>query len=173
MAGRKLTTGIAAALALGLVLLGLSACATGGGGGWTPVYARPTAAGMARIKVEVPNTRTGYLLREQLEDQLAWDRSSPAAYRLKVTLNERRRARGLDESRVATRYEVTLTASYVLTDIATGQMVLRGARPISITYDTTDQPYAGIIAQQDGQVRAASQAAEQIKTDLLGWFAEQ
>lgn len=171
MAGLKLTTGLFAALALGVVLPGVSGCASDSG--WAPVYARPAAAGMARIDVEVPNTRTGYLLREQLEDQLAWDRSSPATYRLKLTLHERRRARGLDESRVATRYEVTLTASYVLTDIATGKMVLRGNRPIHITYDTTDQPYAGIVAQQDGQVRAAGQAAEQIKTDLLAWFAEQ
>ena len=163
--------GIAAVLALAVVIPGLSACASSSG--WAPVYARPAAAGMARIDVEVPNTRTGYLLREQLEDQLAWDRSEPPAYRLKIQLTERRRARGLDESRVATLYEVNLTASYVLTDLDTGQMVLRGNRPIHVTYDTTDQPYAGIAAQQDGQVRAASQAAEQIKTDLLAWFAEQ
>jgi LPS-assembly lipoprotein len=128
---------------------------------------------MARIDVETPNTRAGYLLREQLEDAFAWDRSQPPAYRLVVKLDERRRPRGLDESRVATRYEVTLTASYVLTDVATNRMVLRGNRPIHVTYDTTDQPYAGIVAQQDGQVRAAGQAAEQIKTDLLAWFAEQ
>lgn len=159
----------ALALALAATLPVLSACA-----GFEPVYARPGAArGMARIDVETPRTRTGFLLRESLEDALAFDRASPAAYRLKITLDERRRARGLDESRVATRYEVTLIATYVLTDLASNQMVLRGNRPIRITYDTTDQPYAGIVAQQDGQKRAADQAADQIKTDILAWFAEQ
>ena len=159
---------IAVALALGVCAPALTACA-----GFAPVYARPSAAGMRNIAVEVPNTRTGFLVRESLEDALAWDRTAPAAYRLKVTLNEHRQSRGLDASRVATRYEVTLAASYVLTDATTGQMVLRGNRPIHVTYDTTDQPYAGIVAQQDGQVRAASQAADQIKTDLLAFFAEQ
>lgn len=159
---------IAVVLALGVTTPGLTACA-----GFAPVYARPSAAGMRHIAVEVPNTRTGFLVRESLEDALAWDRSAPAAYRLKVTLYEHRQSRGLDASRVATRYEVTLAASYVLTDATTGQMVLRGNRPIHITYDTTDQPYAGIVAQQDGQVRAASRAADQIKTDLLAFFAEQ
>lgn len=159
---------IAAALVLGLVLPGLSACA-----GFTPVYAHAgAAAGMSRIAVETPDTRTGFLLRQNLEDVLALDRSSPPAYRLKVSLDEHRQSRGIDQNRVATRYEVTLAATYVLTDAATGQMVLRGNRPIHITYDTTDQPYAGIVAQQDGQVRAAGQAADQIKTDLLAFFAE-
>lgn len=167
MAGR---TAVAIVVALALVSPGLSACVSG----FTPVYGRPgVARGMARIDVETPQTRTGYLLRESLEDALAYDRASPATYRLVIKLHESRRSRGLDESRVATRYEVTLTASYVLTDIATNQMVLRGNRPIHITYDTTDQPYAGIVAQQDGQRRAAGQAADQIKTDILAWFAEQ
>lgn len=159
---------LAAALMLGLSAQGLTACA-----GFTPVYARPSAAGMRHVAIDVPDTRTGYLLREALEDTLASDRSAPPAYRLTVTLDERRQSRGLDASRVATRYEVTLAASYVLTDAATGQMVLRGNRPIHVTYDTTDQPYAGVVAQQDGQARAASQAADQIKTDLLAFFAEQ
>lgn len=158
-----------AALALALAAMpALTACA-----GFEPVYARPgVARGMARIDVETPKTRTGYLLRESLEDALGFDRAAPSAYRLKITLDERRRARGLDESRVATRYEVTLIATYVLTDAATNRTVLRGNRPIRITYDTTDQPYAGIVAQQDGQKRAADQAADQIKTDILAWFAE-
>jgi LPS-assembly lipoprotein len=169
MAARSMLKGIVAACVLGLAAPALAGCA-----GFTPVYARPaTVAGMSRIKVETPNTRTGFLLRQDLQDVLAWDRNAPPAYRLTVTIDEHRQARGISENRVATRYEVTVAATYVLTDAGTGQMVLRGNRPIHVTYDTTDQPYAGIVAQQDGQVRAASQAAEQIKTDLLAFFAEQ
>jgi len=169
MAGRK-HPATALLLAMAVVFPALSGCVSG----FQPVYARPgVARGMARIDVETPQTRTGYLLREQLEDAFAFDRASPAAFRLKVTLDERRRARGLDENRVATRYEVTLIATYMLTEVGSNRMVLRGNRPIHITYDTTDQPYAGIVAQQDGQLRAASQAADQIKTDILAWYAEQ
>jgi len=164
--GQKLKRGLAPlAAALGLSLLG--ACA-----GFTPMYARPgVVAGASRIDVRTPNTRTGYLLRESLEDALAWDRSSPAAYRLTVRLDERRTPRGLDENRVATRYEVRLEANYVLTEVGTGRTVLRGSRPVNLTYDTTAQPYAGIVAQQDSQRRAADQVAEIIKTDIITHFA--
>jgi LPS-assembly lipoprotein len=66
---------IATSLALALVLPGLSACA-----GFTPVYARPAAAaGLSRIAVTAPETRTGFLLRQDLEDALARDRTAPAA----------------------------------------------------------------------------------------------
>lgn len=140
--------------------------------GFTPMYARPGVVdGSTRIDVDTPNTRTGYLLRESLEDALAWDRTKPPAYRLKVALEERRIQRGLDENRVATRYEVEVIATYILTDVGTGRSVLRGARPIHVTYDTTVQPYAGITAQQDAQVRAAGQAAEAIRTDILAYLA--
>ena len=45
---------IAVVLLLGVTTPGLTACA-----GFAPVYARPSAAGMRHIAVEVPNTRTG------------------------------------------------------------------------------------------------------------------
>ncbi len=159
----KVLTAVLAALALP----GLAACA-----GFTPMYAQPgVVAGVSRIDVRTPSTRTGFLLRESLEDALAWDRSAPAAYRLQIRLDERRTPRGLDENRVATRYEVRLEASYVLTELGTGRTLLRGSRPVNITYDTTDQPYAGIVAQQDSQVRAADQVAQLIKTDIVTYFA--
>ncbi|MBX7249218.1 MAG: hypothetical protein K1X35_09285 [Caulobacteraceae bacterium] len=156
-----------------VVSLGLAATGLGGCAGFAPVYARPAAAGMTHIAVDTPDTRTGFLLRQSLEDVLAWDQSTPASYRLTVSLDEHRQTRGIDENRVATRYEMTLAATYVLRDAQTGRMLLRGNRPVHVSYETTDQPYAGIVAQQDGQVRAAAQAAEQIKTDLLAYFAEQ
>lgn len=155
------------ALAAGAMALSLAAC-----GGFAPMYAQPgVVSGSTRIDVTTPNTRTGYLLRESLEDALAWNRSAPPAYRLVVKLDERRTPRGLDINRVATRYEVEVTASYVMTEVATGRTVLRGNRPIHVTYDTTVQPYAGVAAQQDSQLRAAGQAAEQIKTDILTYLA--
>lgn len=150
-----------------LAAVQLSACA-----GFEPMYARPSVAeGAPRIEVRTPKSRTGYLLREQLEDAFAWDRRSPALYRLMVDLRETRIPRGLDENRVATRFEVRVDVTYALTDLSRGVVVLRGAEPINVTYDTTAQPYSGIAAQQDSQVRAAYEAAERIKTDVLTWLS--
>lgn len=40
-----------------------------------------------------------------------------------------------------------------------------------MTYDSADQPYAAIAAQQDGQERAAAEAARKIQLDLATWLA--
>ena len=145
----------------------LSACA-----GFEPMYARPgVVSGAARIEVKTPRTRTGYLLRENLEDALASDRTAPPAYRLTVDIREDRTPRGLDENRVATRFEVRVEVVWGLTDLATGTVVLRGSEPVVVTYDTTAQPYSGIAAQQDSQRRAAYDASQRIKTDVLTWLS--
>ena len=59
-------------LAIALLTLGVGAC------GFTPMYANPQlGATMRAIAITTPQTRTGYLLREQLNDQLAVDRTAP------------------------------------------------------------------------------------------------
>ena len=42
-----------------------------------------------------------------------------------------------------------------------------------VTYDSADQPYAGIAAQSDGERRAAEQVAQRIRIDLASFFASQ
>jgi len=41
-----------------------------------------------------------------------------------------------------------------------------------VIYDSADAPYGGITAQQDGQKRAAQEAAQQIRLDLARYFAK-
>ena len=152
-------------LAAALALL-LAGC------GFTPLYAeRGLVAGLSAIEVESEETRTGHLLREELDDALARDRGRPAAYRLGLRINEDRYPRGLRIDDVATRYEVALTVSYILRDAASRRQLTTGNAQVAVTYDSADPPYAGVIANQDGQERAATQAAERIRLDLARWFA--
>jgi LPS-assembly lipoprotein len=141
--------------------------------GFTPLYAkRGVVPGLSSIEVEAPQTRTGYLLREELDDAFARNRGEPPAYRLALRVNEDRRPRGLRVDDVATRYEVLLEVDYVLTGSAAGTTPLtQGRAAVSVTYDSADQPYAGVAAQTDGQERAAQQAAQRIRLDLARWFA--
>jgi len=161
MGGNWKAIGLAALLPL------LASCT-----GFTPLYAEPgVSERLSRIDVETPDTRTGYLVREQLEDAFAWDRSAPADYRLNIELDERRVARGLRVDDTAARYELGLTVTYTLVETATGAVMLNRTAQVPVTYDATDQPYAGIVAQQEGQARAATAAAEIVRTDLARWFA--
>jgi LPS-assembly lipoprotein len=40
-----------------------------------------------------------------------------------------------------------------------------------VTYDSADQPYASIAAQQDSQERAATEVARRIQLELATWLA--
>lgn len=156
---------------LALTVVGLAV--TLSGCGFTPLYAqRGVTPGLSAIEVEAPQTRTGYLLREELDDVFARDRGRQPAYRLALKVEEDRRARGLRVDDVATRYEVLLRVDYVL--LAQGGALTpltQGRAEVTVTYDSADQPYAGVAAATDGQERAASQAAQRIRLDLARWFA--
>jgi LPS-assembly lipoprotein len=117
--------------------------------------------------VETPQTRTGYLIREQLQQDLALKPDDTPQYRLVVEVAEARLARGLRPDATADRYETRLKLNYTLTRIATGEVVLQRATPVSVTTDATAQPYAGVAAQQDAEQRAAWEAAQFIKTEIV------
>lgn len=154
------------ALSAAALAFSLSGC------GFSPLYAeRGVVSGLSAIEVEAPQTRTGYLLREELDDAFARDRSRPAEYRLALQVDEDRRPRGLRVDDVATRYEVLLRVDYALLGRTGTTPVTRGRAEVTVTYDSADQPYAGIAAQTDGQERAAAQAAQRIRLDLARWLA--
>jgi LPS-assembly lipoprotein len=162
---------MSARLAAALVL----ACAalTLGGCGFRPLYAQQgVTPGLSSIQVAAPRGRAGYLLSESLDDALAIGAGAPA-WRLDLDLSEQRFPRGLRVDNVATRYEYVLTAAYTLRDIATDTPSKVGRVRVELTYDSADQPYASVAAQQDAQERAAHEAARRIQLELAAWFAEQ
>jgi LPS-assembly lipoprotein len=151
---------------LAVVALGLSAC------GFTPLYGpQAVTKGLGSIEVVAADGRAGYLLREKLDDALARDASLPPTHRLVYTVNEQRYARGVRVDNVANRYELNLTANWRLLDVTTGQPVRTGSTSAAVTYDSADQPYASISAQQDSQERAAAEVARKIQLDLATWLA--
>ena len=144
-----------------LSVLALAAC------GFTPMYAEPgVGSPLRRIAVTAQDDRLGYRLREQLEDALAWDRSVTPLYRLTATVEQNRRSLGRRIDDTATRYELTVKATWTLTPAA-GGTPLSGAETVTTTYASDDQPYAAIAAQQDGEERAASELARLIRLDVM------
>ena len=161
---------VARRLAMAAALAGalaLGAC------GFTPLYATPgVTPGLATIKVVVPHGRTAFLLGQALEDELGTDKAAPPAYRLNIVVYERIFPRGLNVNGVAERYEMHVRVDYKLTAVGAPDKVLtEGLDPVEVSYAETDQPYAGIVAQQDAQQRAANTAAQHIRVDLAEYFA--
>ena len=157
---RALTLGL-----LGLAALGLAGC------GFTPLYGTPGLTNsLSGIAVSAPQGRVGDLLREHLDDVLAHDRGLAPAYSMSLNVSEQRFPRGIRVDNVASRYEYVLTASYALTPTGGSTVVKRGNVRVEVTYDSSDQPYASVVAQQDAQDRAAEEAARRIEVELAAWL---
>src|ERR1700689_256434 len=155
-----------------LAVLALAMAAPIGGCGFTPLYAdRGAVGGLTHIQVVAPKGRGGYLLREDLDDALGHAKGDAPIYRLEMVLDQVRQAHGLTANDTAQRYELDLTVIYTLIDIATGKVATTGEMTSDVSYDSTDQPYAGIAARQDTQDRQASDAAQKIQVQIAAWLA--
>jgi LPS-assembly lipoprotein len=152
--------------ALGALAAGLSAC------GFTPLYATPgLTPALAAIKVDAPQSRTAYLIRQYLNDQLAYDPDTPARYHLTFVDTETRAPQGITVNNIASRYDITLSIGYTLSDAVTGKVVLTGTvGPVEVSFDASTPPYASVIASQDGETRAAEQAAIRVRMELARYF---
>ena len=150
-----------AALIVGAALV-LTGCA-GPLGDFRPLYGTAAGPGLQRIETRAPEGRTGYLLREELDDALALDRGQPPLYRLNLALKEVRVPRGLRIDNVANRYELQLRTQYVLVELKSRRILTQGTVASNVTYDSADQPYAAVSAHQDGQRRIAADAAGRLR----------
>lgn len=162
-----------ALLVRGAVAASLALASAGlGGCGFTPLYGAPSVTSkLAGIKIITPDGRTGFLLRQHLEDAFASSRGAPEAYAMRVQLSEARVPRGIRTDNVATRYEYVITADYSLANQPAGDVAKRGRVRVEVTYDSADQPYASIAAQQDAQDRAAEETARRIQLEVAAWLA--
>jgi LPS-assembly lipoprotein len=160
--------GLKAIWAAGLIaaLPMLAAC------GFTPLYAQPgVSPAMAAIRVVTPDGRSGHLLSEDLQDDFAVNRRQEPLYQLNLAVDEIRYPRGLNVQQTATWYELQLRVSYSLTEIASGKTLTAGVAPVTVSYNAVDDPYGGIVAQQDGQKRAAAEASREIRLRVADYFA--
>jgi len=154
-------------------LLGAAVCAVGlAGCGFTPMYAQSGAGGaLDDISVQLSeHSRGGFLLQQRLNDALG-RHDDHASWKLMLDTSSRRTPRGLRVNNVASRYEITMTVKFELRDAATGKVALKDQIEAMATYDSADQPYAGLAAEQDGEARVAAQAADILRLRLLRYFA--
>ena len=156
------------------------------GCGFHPLYAMPGAAkGEMRrqfqaIYVEPVPDRLGYELRNHLIDLIdGASRPAAAAYRLRLDLNSKNEAIGVQSQKVGdlaettiTRYNDKLTVTYELTDMQTGAVLAKGVETGLSAYNVLSSPYATLIAQRDADRRAAEDIADRIRIALAAYFAQ-
>ena len=143
----------------------LSGCA-----GFTPLYAERVTVNMAQIGIEVPQTRTGYFLEQDLRSGFGSDESSPKLYQLTVTMVERHYSIGYRVDETSSRSEITSRVSYTLTELRTNKRLARGSFSETVTYNTSQSPFIGVVSQQDAQERIAGAISQKIQNELALYF---
>jgi LPS-assembly lipoprotein len=86
-------------------------------------------------------------------------------------LRESNQGVALRNDSAITRYNDTLAASFVLTDM-NGAKITEGTQSGLTAYNVTSSPYATLAAQQDADKRAAQDIAERIRLDLAAFFRQ-
>ncbi len=150
----------------------LSAC------GFRPLYG--TGGGgaegrdaLAQIQIKPIADRSGQQLRNHLLD-LMTPRGQPAAarYILSVTLSESIRNLAVRKTALATRANLRLQASFVLSEKATGKRLHSDKTLVVSGYNILGADFATLQAVKDARARALRETAENIRVRLGVFFAQ-
>jgi LPS-assembly lipoprotein len=155
--------GRAAILALGLAMLG--ACSVQPLYGPSPSGAAVNVA-LSGITVSPVQTRLAQDLRNRLLFDLSSAAPSPPRYKLDLNVSSSELALGVTPVETSPAYSVTVTATYQVTSLATGQIIYRATSRQSASYDRGNQAFSNERAKLDAETRAAVLTADDIHLSL-------
>jgi LPS-assembly lipoprotein len=153
-----------------LALLSLTAC------GLRPVYGGGSRGAVAQalgnVEVQAIEGKSGWLVRNALNDRLSAMSGAGPRYRLVVKLDDQITGFGLRSDAAVTRERRRLRARYQLVDVATGAQILDDTAGSDAGIDVTSSEYATIAAEDTALERLSQTIADQIVT-RLSLFASQ
>ncbi|MTI18464.1 hypothetical protein E1162_14565 [Rhodobacteraceae bacterium RKSG542] len=130
------------------------------------------------IKVSPIGDRSGLdrldqLIRNELNYAFRRGGDAPqAAYKLEVLMDKQQTEVGVERlSDVPSAYNVTVSASFVLSDINTDRTLYQGRAFASASFDFSSQRFANLRAERDAEDRATKVVARDIHARLAGYFA--
>jgi len=157
----RMPTTLFAAAALAMTL---SAC------GLRPLYSGGTtgvvAQNLGSVDVDPIAGRSGWLMRNALNDRLGMISGGAARYRLVVKLDDRIEGFGVLANDQVTRERRTLRARYQLVDLATGDTVLDATDGSDAGIDIVSSEYATIAAEDRALENLALTVADKIVVRL-------
>ena len=146
-----------------VLLIGLAVA----GCGFAPVYGTNSGAQALqnRVLVNAPNTREDYALVRQIERRLG--RAETIEYRLNVDLEISEDGVAITPDGDITRYNVTGTATYVMTNATTDATAASGTVSTFTSYSAVGTTVVTLNAQEDARDRLAVALADLILSRLL------
>lgn len=145
----------------------LTSCA-----GFAPVYAQNSTAraNIAHIQLTPIAGRAGFTLAQEMQDRGGIRVGENGKYQLQITLTPARRGLGIQVDNVATRFEVQISAKWVLLDPNGNTLAQMTANSTSF-FDSPDNPYASQVAEQNAEDKAVAVLADNILDQLRFYFA--
>lgn len=152
-----------------LLALTLPAC------GLRPVYGGGSHGAVARslgnVEVQAIEGKSGWLVRNALNDRLSAMSGEGPRYRLVVKLDDEISGLGLRRDAAITRERRTLRARYQLIDEASGAQVLDDTAGSDAGIDVVSSEYATIAAEDTALERLSQTIADQIVARLALYAA--
>lgn len=148
------------------------------GCGFTPLHS--TAAGvdtpLANLNVEmkkgsnVVDNQAGFFVTQRLLDRVG-SQADNAPYRLEITPSYRRSSLGITNADVASRYDISVTARWILVDTKSGDTMEKGISTSTVTFGAPRGPYGVITADNVGVEQSAKETADKLVVQLARYFA--
>ena len=155
-----------------VLLAGLTAC------GFRPLYGPQggydaSLAELASVRVLPIPDRIGQVLHNSLLDRLT-PGGAPLnpRYRLGVSMVKQKEGLAFEKDESVTRINLTLSATYQLTEVATGNIVTAGSARSVAAFSVVRSEFANISAEADAERRAARAVGEDIWIRLGVYFSE-
>lgn len=145
-------------------LMSLSAC------GLQPLYSGgangAVAQGLAQIEVPAIPGRSGWLLRNALQDRLGVAGEGSPRYRLDVRLDDQLEGLGVLNDDTISRERRILRARYQLVDTADDEILLDASAGSDAGIDVVSSEYATIAAEQTALENLSREVADRIVAQI-------
>jgi LPS-assembly lipoprotein len=153
-----------ALLAAGIPLMAL-------GCGWEPLYGdletEPTSAELRAIKVEPISERFGQRLAIALRNSLnPTGEPTTSRYQLSTTLTVYLSNLGIQSQGLATLGQLDTYATYKLTEMKTGSVLLTNTVHVANSFDLNPNQYSTIVGEDDARNRSVAELDREIVTRL-------
>ena len=141
--------------------LALAAC------GFTPAFgpAGPATALRGTIALADTDSRDGFEFIKRMEDRLG--RASAARFDLGFSISTKKASLGFTTDGAITRFNLTGSVSWTLTDRATGEVLASGVEQNFTAWSATGVTIAAVNAESDANVRLIRILADQVIARLI------
>ncbi|MBT4710905.1 MAG: hypothetical protein HOB82_05195 [Alphaproteobacteria bacterium] len=126
---------------------------------------------LADVRITTIPDRVGQIVRNDLLDRLnPFGEPNAPRFSLAVELEEGKEGLAIQIDDTVTRFNLTLTANYALTDAVTAEILTTGSVRATAAYNVLRSDFANVIAERDAQQRAAREISDELKTRLAVYF---